>query len=975
MKSNYLVKFLTLGIMTLGLAWSCKTEDPKQPDNTTPASGDVTLTKQADVDAFAPSKTLTSLTIQGDDITDISKISVTTLETLVIKGTSITGIDTDSFSSISKKLEISGNSKLAEISKIGLKFCTGDITISDNAELTSIAGLLGLKKMTGKLVVQGNPKLGEDDGEAGEEWGFNVIKKLMEDQVITASQITLTDNHPGAATDPTMIGSMGSGMPSYTIRSAADLEAITKEECQDLTLLGADVDDQVWADIKLKGLKTVHGNLYAEGCNFTMCSNFFEKNAEGVVVEGGITFKNFKAYQDNDKTRFLNSDNVPTVVGGDLVLEQMWLHGWPGAGFNSITEVNGSITVKDVYTDNNCLFHDTKKVHGNVTIQGCKPGYNSSGTGEGPWNFDFGFEEIDGDLQILDNPWVIDLTGFTHLKKIGGKLVIKNNFFGGQAAGKGDGIAEIEAATGIGWDLVQRWIWDGVVDMAKVECYRLDGSKVEFAATEPEKPKDYVITSQGDIDAIQGEGLTAGSLTVRGSGVTNDVWANIKTKIAVVGGPLVVEDAALTMASLFFEEVQCKGDITLRNLCTGAGQYFNSDKFPAHVFGNLTIENVNIHGWANAGFNLVTEIDGSLYIKTAMMGNNTCFTALQRVGGDLTIDGPQADFSGNRIWNVDQWTIKQIGGKLSILNSKIVNLAGFSNITAIGGVYIKGNPDFNDFTQVKSWIDNNIVSERNVECYDGAGNRVDFSSTEPVQEWPEGTVTITSQEDIDALKGEGLTVPGLIVRGSGVTDQVWANIKTKIAVVDGPMLAEDAAFTMGTLFFKDVQCKGDITLRNICTGAGQYFNSDDFPKHVYGNLTIENVGIHGWANAGFNLVTEIDGNLTIKTAMMGNNTCFTTLQKVGGDVTIDGPQADFNGNRIWNVDQWTIKEIAGKLSIVNSKIVNLAGFGALTKLGALYVRGNADFNDFSIASTLIANGVLAKEKAECYDGAGNRVAF
>ena len=239
---------------------------------------------------------------------------------------------------------------------------------------------------------------------------------------------------------------------------------------------------------------------------------------------------------------------------------------------------------------------------------------------------------------------------------------------------------------------------------------------------------------------------------------------------------------------------------------------------------------------------------------------------------------------------------------------------------------------------------------------------------------PDPTV-ITSQADIDALNGEGLTVPGLIVRGSGVTDQVWANIKTKIAVVDGPMLAEDAAFTMGTLFFKDVQCKGDITLRNICTGAGQYFNSDDFPKHVYGNLTIENVNIHGWAGAGFNLVTEIDGNLTIKTAMMGNNTCFTTLQKVGGDVTIDGPQADFNGNRIWNVDQWTIKEIGGKLSIVNSKIVNLAGFSNITAIGGVYIKGNPDFNDFTQVQAWINNGILAKDKAECYNGADQRVSF
>ena len=262
----------------------------------------------------------------------------------------------------------------------------------------------------------------------------------------------------------------------------------------------------------------------------------------------------------------------------------------------------------------------------------------------------------------------------------------------------------------------------------------------------------------------------------------------------------------------------------------------------------------------------------------------------------------------------------------------------------------------------------------NAQTPDGSYHPFQFRDVFVYAAEPDPTV-ITSQADIDALHGEGLTVPGLIVRGSGVTDQVWANIKTKIAVVDGPMLAEDAAFTMGTLFFKDVQCKGDITLRNICTGAGQFFNSDDFPKHVYGNLTIENVNIHGWAGAGFNLVTEIDGNLTIKTAMMGNNTCFTTLQKVGGDVTIDGPQADFNGNRIWNVDQWTIKQIGGKLSILNSKIVNLAGFSNITAIGGVYIKGNPDFNDFTQVQAWINNGILTKDKAECYNGADQRVSF
>ena len=726
MKNNLYLSFLATCAAAAALVWSCKPEEQGQNVNPSTQGDEITLSTQAEVDAFTSQKTLKTLTIKGTGITDISKVNVTSVDELVIKETGLTNLSTAAFSSVNKKLEISGNSQLEEISQIGLKFCTGDITIADNPKLTSIAGFLGLKKMTGKFIVRGNPLLGADDGSAPDEYGFNVLRKLISDQVLTVPQVTLADNHPDAVTDASLIGSGGSGLASYTIRSAADLKAITKNECQDLTLLGPDVDDEVWANIKTAGLKVIHGNLYAEGCNFTMCSNFFENNGDGITLEGGLTLKNFVAFQENDKSRYINSDNVPKVIGGDLVLEKLWLHGWFGAGFNEVTEVNGGITIKDVYVDNNCLFKKTTKVHGDVIVQNCMPGYNGSTSGSGPWNFDFGFEEIDGDVQILDNGWVIDLTGWMNLKKIGGKLIIKNNFVDGAAAGSGYGFAEIEEAKGNGWDLVQQWIWDGVVDPDKVECYRLDGSRVEFSTTPPEKPLDCVITSQADIDALEGEGLTVGSLTVRGSGVTDQVWANIKTKIAVVNGPLLAEDAAFTMASNFFADVQCNGDITLRNICTGAGQYFNSDNFPTHVLGNLTIENINIHGWAGAGFNLVTEIDGDLTIKTAMMGNNTCFTALQKVGGNLTIDGPQADFNGNRIWNVDQWTIKQIGGKLSILNSAIVNLAGFSGLTSLGGLYVRGNPDFNDFSIATTLIGAGVVDKANVECYDGAGNLVTF---------------------------------------------------------------------------------------------------------------------------------------------------------------------------------------------------------------------------------------------------------
>ncbi len=508
-----------------------------------------------------------------------------------------------------------------------------------------------------------------------------------------------------------------------------------------------------------------------------------------------------------------------------------------------------------------------------------------------------------------------------------------------------------------------------------------------YTTTLDATPTTITITSQTDIDAlpfINGEKLTVKNLMVSGSGVTDNVWANIKTKIAKVTGTLTAENCSFTMCSNFFypgtqptpDGVVCEGSIIFKNICSGAGQWLNSDCFPTHVMGDVILENVNIHGWAGAGFNLVTEIDGDLYIKTAMMGNNTCFTQLKTVGGDLTIDGPQADFNGSRIWNVDQWTIESIGGKLTIQNSKIVNFAGFGKLTTLGSLYVKDNPIATaDFAQVQTWIDNEIVSVDNVECYDANGNKVVFNRPAP-------SFTITSQADIDAIEGSGLTVKNLTVTGSGVNDTVWANIKTKIAKVTGTLTAENCAFTMCSNFFKGtnnpngIECEGSIIFRNICTGAGQYLNSDYVPTHIKGDIILDNVNIHGWAGAGFNLVTAIDGDLYIKATMMGNNAAFCQLKTVGGNVTIDGVQKNFNGERVWNVDQWTIQSIGGKFTMQNTMFVNFAGFSGLTSIGSVYIKNNPIATaDFAQVQTWITNGVVAKANVECYDANGNAVTF
>lgn len=479
MKFNHLFNLMTVAACMFALTATTSCNKGGSEDKVVDTA---VLTTQAEVDAFAKQNKMTSLTIKGEGITDISNLDVTSVDELVIKGTSIEEISTSSFASVNKKLEISDNSKLKSISKLGLKFCTADIIITGNAVIDDIKGFMGIKTMSGNFNISGNPMLGADDGDAPEEYGFNVLKYLIDNQVLSFGQITLSNNHPDAATDPSMIGLMQGGYPTYTIRSIADVAEITKTECQDLILLGADVDDDVWGAINLTGLTVVHGNLYAEGCSFTMLGNVLaNKSGEGLVVEGGLTFKNFVAFQEKNADRFLNTDNFPSHVGGDVILEKMMLHGWPGAGLNAVTEVDGDIVVKECTYDPNIAWGICSKVHGSVTFENLLPGHNS-GT-MGPWNIEVGFEEIDGDLTIIDNGWFVNFQGWSKVKKIGGKLLVKGNTKAAYDGGFSGGIDSIEAATGLGFDFIQNWIWNGVLAYDNAECYDVLGNKVEFTAS------------------------------------------------------------------------------------------------------------------------------------------------------------------------------------------------------------------------------------------------------------------------------------------------------------------------------------------------------------------------------------------------------------------------------------------------------------------------------------------------------------
>ncbi|MCQ2142540.1 MAG: hypothetical protein MJY56_00570 [Bacteroidales bacterium] len=206
--------FLILTLSALVLLPSCG-DKPGQENSGITFEDTIVLSSQEEVDAFATKTKLAALTgevrlgdltIEGEAVTDISAIQFTEVDVLTIKGTSIEHLSNTFIEKIGRLLEIDSNPLLKLIDVFTLVNCQGDIFITDNAVLEDISFLFYLETMAGKLVITGNPCLGEDRPNGGIAWGFNVIKYIVDSNVMNREHVVLRNNHPDAATKVEDIG-------------------------------------------------------------------------------------------------------------------------------------------------------------------------------------------------------------------------------------------------------------------------------------------------------------------------------------------------------------------------------------------------------------------------------------------------------------------------------------------------------------------------------------------------------------------------------------------------------------------------------------------------------------------------------------------------------------------------------------------------------------------------------------------------
>lgn len=668
--------------------------------------GDYTISSQAEVDSFSPKESVNSVTISGGDITDISSLDIKAAGTIIIKETGIENLVLPKVASISSGFEISGNEKLVSIKDLGLKFCIGDIGITNNPVLTDIRGLMSLKKMSGKLTVSGNASLGEDKTGEPDTYGFNVIKYLISNSILDITKVSLSDNHPKAATDPSLIGQGESddGIYSYEIKSDAEANALSVNGgiVRDLTISGETFTDAGLASLG-NTVKTVLGTLTIDGAAITTTENFFEK----VDCQGSIILKNLQGSMSDGTNNFFNTNGFKsyTHIKGDLVLENIpyLIHWGPGNGFAQITTVDGNLTVRNSGMQQ-LAFSSLTSVGGSLTIDNCCIELYTGFL----WNLATKLTTIGGDFIYTGNDHVNGLGGFEGVTHIGGNVTITGN--GTDPSAGGIPYENMEGRTG--FVLVQQWISTGVIQPdATVDCRYADGTEVEFSYGI--EPQSYVITGRDELLAFapQDESAipeTVQDLTVIGNGdqISDHDMSFIKTRVKEIKGNLVIDGISglTTTESMLMTNgsgFTVGGSIVFRN----CPELFNLNafRFISSVGGDLVFENCPkiATTWGSGQcLSIIETIAGNLVISgvTESM-SGLSLEKLKTIGGDMTITGNNGAF-----YNFNGMALESIGGSLTISDNVNFNgLGGFESLKSVGGnVTITGNGASSGYIPVQS---------------------------------------------------------------------------------------------------------------------------------------------------------------------------------------------------------------------------------------------------------------------------------
>lgn len=695
MKNPRSLTTLLAALSFLATAWSCSDDDKDVNSGDT-----VTLTTQAQVDAFTWDSGIGMLVLTGDEIEDISGLAVTSVNSLVVQKTGITEFDVASLVSVSGRLTIENNPKLDSIRNMpAFTAFEGDMLINNNPRLASIEGLLSLKKLSGTVTVTNNPMLGADMplSDAGYDYGLFPLLYLKENNSLDA-EVTLANNHKEAAETIDEIGRVGEndGKEDFVVTSLEDAQRVnpSSKVINNITFRGENATNDVMQSL-IGRIETVRGTVLVENTKITNTEGFFDV----ISCEGSIIFRD--NVLDGDQSIWTNGFRHYTRIGGDLIIENSPLTMWgEGSSFAQIEKITGNLILKDFGR----LWYDSfvalKTVGGNLEISGCGGFPNLS---------DSRIEIIGGDLVLRNNSSLSGLSGFESLQLIGGDVTIAENGV------PGDWTLEIPDYGEIGrpgWCMVKTWIEQEVISpTATVTLQHSDGTVVDIDDIEACDPNDPGIAS-GDPRSLEFNGETelvafvqsnpgfketVIDLTIRGNDITQESLSRLSARIEAVSGDLLWEgfgDGVVTTEG-FFDAIECRGSITLRN-CSAVS---NPNGFEPYerIGGDFIIENCPSlitaagPGWNDHAWSFIKTVEGSVRLigmRTQMGG--AMFARLETVGGDFELTDTEGSF-----WDLNGMDIKTIGGDLIIRNhGAFENFIGLDKLEYIGGgVTVLDNPN------------------------------------------------------------------------------------------------------------------------------------------------------------------------------------------------------------------------------------------------------------------------------------------
>jgi hypothetical protein len=620
--------------------------------------GDLTLSTQAEVNAFHYTEVTGILTISGVNINDLTNLSCLTKVGggLIINGNPIlpnlNGLQNLTYVGKTEivleayygwSMEITGNALLNELDGLAnLATIAGGLTIAENGALTNINGLHNLSYlgcssepdgsrhgyMCRSLLISGNPLLTNFDG----------LYK------ITSCEGYVAINNNGSLTSLNGLQGLSSIGGFLTITDNSSLENIAR----------------------LCNLTSVGGHEFRGDAPGDL-GEILERR--GLIITGNTSLTNLGGLQN------LISVGGNLIISGNGSLKSI-------KGLQNLNNVQGGVNIgnNDALTSLDGLLGLTSlknhlDISGNASITSLFGLDNLISVGNEYIGTDPEKQNLSGNLSVIDNSALLNLDGLNNLATIGGDL----NISGNSLLRNIDGLVNLTVVGLNQWINGNLNVYSNPALNHFCGLYPLlngEGLKGEFNvhtnAVEITRQQiisggpcgttiyngDLTLSSQAEVNAFNYAGVT-GSLTIGGNSMLSSDINDLTplSNLTFNGGNL---------------------DIVNNDILTGINglQKITSLGGRLYIWDNALLPNLN-------GLQNLTSVGGGLYVfENASLTNLDSLQNLTLVKGDLHINGDASLTNVNGLQN-----ITSVEGGLDIGgNGSLANLNGLQRLTMVGTI-------------------------------------------------------------------------------------------------------------------------------------------------------------------------------------------------------------------------------------------------------------------------------------------------